>query len=283
MRLSTLFGLSAVSLAPAVLANARQGSNARRHHELANRQETGLSKRGIFSNAKFTWYDIGVAQVACEGWHSENDFVVAINAIQYGTYWKSDYCGKQISITMNGKTTTATVVDECMGCPYGGLDFTKGLFEFFADTGAGIIYGDWHFVDGSDSGSGSDDSATTTTKKAAATSTKIQVKASSKATTSSAEWTPTTTWQPATTSKSEEPATTSKSKAPETTSKAPETTSEAPASTWVPPATSAKPETKEKAATTSSAEPTASASAKKCAARKRSFAPAHIPARRASA
>ena len=99
MRLSTLFGLSAISVAPAVLANARQGSNARRHHELANRQETGLSKRGIFSNAKFTWYDIGVAQcvfyvwpsirslteqlrrVACEGWHSENDFVVAINAI----------------------------------------------------------------------------------------------------------------------------------------------------------------------------------------------------------
>ena len=62
MRLSTLFSLSAVTLAPAALAKSH-GSNARRHHELANRQETGVVKRGdIFSNAKFTWYDIGVAQ-----------------------------------------------------------------------------------------------------------------------------------------------------------------------------------------------------------------------------
>ncbi|KZV60757.1 hypothetical protein PENSPDRAFT_716509 [Peniophora sp. CONT] len=274
MRLSTVFGLSALSAAPAVLANARHGSNARRHHDLANRQETGvIEKRGIFSNAKFTWYDIGVAQC---GWHNENDFVVAINAIQYGSYWKSDYCGKQISITLNGKTATATVVDECMGCPYAGLDFSKGLFEYFSDVGAGIIYGDWHFIDGSDSGSGSDNSATTSTKQAAATSTKIQVKASSKATTSEAAWTPTTTWQPATTSKAPET-----TKEPETTWKAPESTSEAPASTWVP-TTSAKPSSTEKAAT-SSAEPTTSASAKQCAVRKRSVAPAHIPARRVAA
>lgn len=37
-----------------------------------------------------------------------------------------------------------------MGCPYGGLDFTPGLFTSFAGSlDAGYLWGDWDFADGS--------------------------------------------------------------------------------------------------------------------------------------
>jgi len=48
---------------------------------------------------------------------------------------------------MGGKQTTATITDECPGCPFGGLDLTRGLFEFFAPLGAGVISGEWWFAD----------------------------------------------------------------------------------------------------------------------------------------
>lgn len=46
----------------------------------------------------------------------------------------------------NGKTATATILDECPGCPYGGLDLSRGLFDFFASESEGVIYGSWDFV-----------------------------------------------------------------------------------------------------------------------------------------
>lgn len=36
---------------------------------------------------------------------------------------------------------------QCPGCPYGGLDLTRGLFEFFAPLGVGVLDGDWWFAD----------------------------------------------------------------------------------------------------------------------------------------
>ncbi|KAG6880134.1 hypothetical protein C0992_005218 [Termitomyces sp. T32_za158] len=50
-------------------------------------------------------------------------------------------------MTYNGKTTTATIVDECPGCPSGGLDLSVGLFEFFAPLSDGVIFGEWDFID----------------------------------------------------------------------------------------------------------------------------------------
>jgi hypothetical protein len=34
-----------------------------------------------------------------------------------------------------------------MGCPFGGLDFTEGLFKYFADESLGVIYGEWSFLE----------------------------------------------------------------------------------------------------------------------------------------
>ncbi|KAI0029873.1 hypothetical protein K488DRAFT_29270, partial [Vararia minispora EC-137] len=105
---------------------------------------SALEKRD-FTNARFTYYDITVGQVACEGYYKASDFVVALNSQQYGTYWKSQYCFNTITISYGGKTTTAQIVDECPGCPHGGLDLTQGLFQYFADTSQGVLYGTWSF------------------------------------------------------------------------------------------------------------------------------------------
>jgi hypothetical protein len=74
----------------------------------------------------------------------------------------SSFCYNMITITCNGKSASAQIVDkvnflchliyqllalllppQCPGCPNGGLDLTEGLFEYFAPLGTGVIYCDW--------------------------------------------------------------------------------------------------------------------------------------------
>lgn len=82
-------------------------------------------------------------------------------------YAGGSHCFEMITISYGGKTTQAQVVDEvsttsppscsrvkwsvclkCPGCPFGGLDFSRGLFSYFASLDAGVIYGDWDFGSG---------------------------------------------------------------------------------------------------------------------------------------
>lgn len=55
---------------------------------------------------------------------------------------------------------------QCPGCPYGGLDLSRGLFQHFASEDVGIVYGEWEFTDSSANGG-----AAASTAKAASTST----------------------------------------------------------------------------------------------------------------
>ncbi|KAF7340232.1 hypothetical protein MVEN_01941900 [Mycena venus] len=158
--------------AATAMANTHQ---ARSHHALAKRVEnaSGVERRAQFVNQEFTWYPTDTGPDACTGKnHQDSDFFVAMGYNQFGD--GSNCCGKQMTITVNGKTATATCVDECASCPgYGQLDFTKGLFEYFTngDLDVGVIHGDWSFTDGSGGGStggggggdNGDDTPTTTT------------------------------------------------------------------------------------------------------------------------
>ncbi|KAJ7489885.1 plant expansin [Mycena galericulata] len=157
------------------------------HRELAKRAKGDVAKRN-FSGARWTFYSTGLG--ACGGTNSDSDFIVALNQDTFGNGYPSPYCWKMISMTYNGKTTQAQVVDSCPGCPSpGGLDLSPGLFSFFASQDDGVIYGTWSFVDGSGGGGGGGDT-TTTTKKATTTSTKH--------TTTSTTPTPTSTYTPPT-------------------------------------------------------------------------------------
>lgn len=37
---------------------------------------------------------------------------------------------------------------QCPGCPFGGLDLSQGLFDYFAPESAGVIYGHWEYGSG---------------------------------------------------------------------------------------------------------------------------------------
>jgi len=97
-----------------------------------------LGKR--FEGASFTFYDAGLG--ACGTTNSNSDFIVALNAPQYGS---GGYCFQTITIIVNGKTATAQITDECMGCGWGALDFSRGLFDYFASETAGVLTGSWYF------------------------------------------------------------------------------------------------------------------------------------------
>lgn len=99
-----------------------------------------------------TYYATGLG--ACGGTNQDSDFIVALNAPQYGNGYPGPECGKQVSISYNGKTTTATIVDKCPGCAYGDLDMSPSLFEFFADKGVGRFQMSWEFVGGGGGGGG---------------------------------------------------------------------------------------------------------------------------------
>ncbi|KAH7908398.1 RlpA-like double-psi beta-barrel-protein domain-containing protein-containing protein [Hygrophoropsis aurantiaca] len=141
--LSLIFSL-ALSLSS--VSASGHSDTPRRHHstDVSSVRAAGdlqvYDKRGSYDNSRFTYFADGLG--ACGATSQPGDFIVALNSDQYGS---GGFCYKSITISYAGKTTTAIVVDECPGCPYGALDFSTGLFEFFSPLSVGVIYGDWWF------------------------------------------------------------------------------------------------------------------------------------------
>ncbi|KAK7015006.1 RlpA-like double-psi beta-barrel-protein domain-containing protein-containing protein [Favolaschia claudopus] len=194
---------------PLTLAGHQPNVN---HRELAKRAKGDVEKRG--SGARWTFYSTGLG--ACGGWNKDSDYIVALNQQTFGYSYPSKYCGKKISMSYNGKTTTATIVDSCPGCPDDGLDLSPGLFSFFASQDMGVIYGTWSFTDGSGGGGGGggggdNDDDHTTTKKTT----------THKTTHTTTHTTPTSTYTPPTTT----PSTTSTEKKTTSSSSSPKSSS----------------------------------------------------------
>ena len=67
-------------------------------------------------------------------------------ASNIGGVASNPYCGKTITITNGGKTTTATVVDKCMGCTGKSIDLSRAAFDALADEAEGRVSGvSWYF------------------------------------------------------------------------------------------------------------------------------------------
>jgi hypothetical protein len=63
MRLSSVFGLSLLSLSvPFVAQAASHGEAGRRHHDIARRARSDVKvfEKREFTNARFTFYDVGL-------------------------------------------------------------------------------------------------------------------------------------------------------------------------------------------------------------------------------
>ncbi|ODV61322.1 RlpA-like double-psi beta-barrel domain-containing protein ASCRUDRAFT_34082, partial [Ascoidea rubescens DSM 1968] len=81
---------------------------------------------------------------------SSSDFVVAIG---YNLYMSNDvtsrgvseYCGKTLTATYNGKSVTAKIVDSCASCSDEQIDFSPVAFQQLADLDVGVLQVEWSF------------------------------------------------------------------------------------------------------------------------------------------
>lgn len=123
--------------------------NRAAHQELAKREPGHVSLHKRFEGSKWSYYDGHTGQAgACGEFISNDDFTVALNTPQYeekGRTYPGRECFKTITLSYGGKTAVARIMDECPGCPYGGLDLTPALFKYFDSPRLGIIYGDWTY------------------------------------------------------------------------------------------------------------------------------------------
>ncbi|KAJ7446102.1 hypothetical protein FB451DRAFT_791325 [Mycena latifolia] len=219
-----MLSLLSLLLVPAVLAH--------------NISSAALNKLKRDGGLRFSNYNAEESEGACGTWNKNSEYVVALTHLEWNN---GANCFKEVYITYNGMSAVAKIVDECMGCPWHGLDFSQSLFGHFVggeqnNEEVGIIYGDWSYGTGPSSGGGGNDdggdddtTTTTTTHK-----------------------TTTTAHTPTTTSTSPKPTTTS-SKRSTTTSASSKTSSRASTSSK---ASSASVPTSAAATATASATPT---------------------------
>jgi hypothetical protein len=151
-------------------------------------RNTALEKR--FDGARFTYYAAGLG--ACGKVNIASDFIVALNAPQFEG---GAHCFQTITITVNGKSTQAQIMDRCAGCDYGGLDFSSGLFDFFGSESLGVLTGSWVFGDGAVSSSTTSTSWTSTSQPPPSSTSSVTHYTTSNSTTSTQTPTPTSTTQ----------------------------------------------------------------------------------------
>ncbi|KIP06771.1 hypothetical protein PHLGIDRAFT_128096 [Phlebiopsis gigantea 11061_1 CR5-6] len=120
----------------------RHGHAGLSHISLNTTLSTNRTLAARQDNARFTMYYQTGNDGACGILSSDNDFIVALNSAQYES---GDWCFKMIEISIGGKTAQAQIVDECPGCPWGGIDCTPAIakfFGFFDDE----RFGSWNLV-----------------------------------------------------------------------------------------------------------------------------------------
>jgi len=108
-----------------------------------------IEKRGDAHYGTGTYFYVGLG--ACGQYSKDSDYMVALNWQLYGGGYPGPQCFKYITIQANGVTVGGVeILDECPSCPNtGDLDLSPGLFNRFADFGAGTIQMTWWFNDGS--------------------------------------------------------------------------------------------------------------------------------------
>jgi hypothetical protein len=147
MRPFSLASCLALALPFLVVADSHgDAAHKRHHHEVAKRAPADIQLHKRFENTRFTFFATGLG--ACGVFNHPGDFIVALNTPQYGSGSPGPQCFKAITINYGGKSAQATIMDECPGCPFGGLDMTTGLFDYFADPSVGVLYGSWTFNGG---------------------------------------------------------------------------------------------------------------------------------------
>lgn len=133
--------------AAATAAPAPASSSAAASSESSSTSSSGYSGEcaaGSACTGDMTYYDTALG--AC-GWTNDGttEKVVALSHLLMGTQSNGNpYCGKTITIEHGGKTTTAKVVDKCMGCEPYAIDLSDAAFQDLADMGVGRTTATWY-------------------------------------------------------------------------------------------------------------------------------------------
>lgn len=102
---------------------------------------------GSFSG-ELTYYAVGMG--ACgedDSGKDQTGNIVAISHLKMGTQSNGNpMCGQTITIYSNGKSTTATVRDKCMGCAENDIDVSEKVYkELWGDLSTGRSECTWSF------------------------------------------------------------------------------------------------------------------------------------------
>lgn len=114
----------------------------------ASSSSGGECSEGSPCAGDITYYDTGMG--ACGIVSADSDKVVALPWQLMGEQSNGNpYCGRTISITCDatGKSTTATVVDKCMGCTGHSIDLSHGAFDELDSESVGRTLAHWFFTD----------------------------------------------------------------------------------------------------------------------------------------
>ncbi|KAE9370201.1 hypothetical protein N431DRAFT_492342 [Stipitochalara longipes BDJ] len=94
-----------------------------------------------------TYYQAGLGACGTTN-NGDSENVVALSHLMMGSLSNDNpYCDRTITIKClaTGKTTTATVVDKCMGCSMFSIDLSNLAFERLEDLGVGRTTATWWF------------------------------------------------------------------------------------------------------------------------------------------
>uniref|UniRef100_A0A1Y1KZ01 RlpA-like protein double-psi beta-barrel domain-containing protein n=1 Tax=Photinus pyralis TaxID=7054 RepID=A0A1Y1KZ01_PHOPY len=95
----------------------------------------------------FTWYDIGMGSCGEDDKGKDlTECIVAISHDRMGEQSNGNpFCGKEVTMSANGKTVVGTVKDKCMGCAFNDIDVSKACFTKLFDLGVGRTTIKWWF------------------------------------------------------------------------------------------------------------------------------------------
>lgn len=104
----------------------------------------------VITDGVATFYQQGGVAGACGDFHSDSDFVCALQTELYGDINAvSPNCGRTIHITnpANGKSVDVVVVDACPTCENGdSIDLSPAAFDQIADPDQGVVPISWSFT-----------------------------------------------------------------------------------------------------------------------------------------
>lgn len=148
MLATTLFStLALVAGVNALPASGPFAGSSNLYAGVARFDSNDLTRRSYSGDG--TFYAAGTGN--CGGQNTEWDSIVAISKSLYNSNlasngWVSNFCNQCISISYNGKTKKAKIVDSCPECAEYDLDMSKSLFTFFADESVGRMKVSWDFA-----------------------------------------------------------------------------------------------------------------------------------------